>query len=339
MNRGSQEAAALRKPFGELTNLRCPPHELEGDSGRTGCHDRFPGVVVASGPSTSNLHSLRVTQANRRVVSDPVHGIKERRKFLDPIVEVEDERGNEERPTPGLRVRFRSKSVAAAIPSFLQARGHTPATGGSDSHDQAEDLSLESSASILEAHAEEDNAKDVDDGMNTEELLRDFEEAFYSPLPPSTLRQVPYNEPTRRRIKSILGAIDPESHSTPAAVKPNAAPRRVSSSPPAHLSPSEPPYHPFDNPPSKGIGMPRPKPFTTSFLAPQTHKVSRGQLVVLPSRTLLVDFREGERRQGRQGVEVLIISPDGEEVRIVPHVLAASVTHHPFRLVCSVPRT
>jgi hypothetical protein len=151
MNRGSQEAAVLRKPFGELTNLRRPPHELEGDSGRTSYRDRFPDVVVASGPSTSSLPSLRVTQANRRVVSDPVYGIKERRKFLDPIVEVEDERGNEERPTPGLRVRFRSKSVAAAIPSFLQARGHTPAAGDSDSRDQAEDLSLESSVSILEA--------------------------------------------------------------------------------------------------------------------------------------------------------------------------------------------
>ena len=323
---------ALRKPFVDLTNLRHPPHELEGGNGRTSYRDR------SGGSSTSNLPPLRAAQTNRRVVSDPVHGIKERRKFLDPIVEVEDERGNEERPTPGLRVRFRSKSVAAAIPSLLQARDHSPATGGSDPHDQAEGLSLEDSVSILEARAEEENAKDVDDGMNTEELLRDFEEAFYSPPPPSTLRQVPYNEPTRR-IKSILGAIDPESHSTPAVVKPNAAPRRVSSSPPAYLPPSEPPCHPFDNPPSKGIGMPRPKPFTTSFLPPQTHKVSRGQLVILPSRTLLVDFREGERRQGRQGVEVLIISPDGEEVRIVPRVLAAPVTHHPFRLVCSAPRT
>ena len=54
---------------------------------------------------------------------------------------------------------------------------------------------------------------------------------------------------------------------------------------------------------------------TTRFLKPQTYKVSRGQLVVLPSGSLLVDFREGERRKGRSGKEVLIVTSDGSRVR------------------------
>lgn len=52
----------------------------------------------------------------------------------------------------------------------------------------------------------------------------------------------------------------------------------------------------------------------TLRLKPQTHKISQGQLVVLPSKRLLVDFREGERRKGRQGKEVLVISSDGTTV-------------------------
>jgi hypothetical protein len=156
-------------------------------------------------------------------------------------------------------------------------------------------------------------SKGMDD-KNTEGLLSDLEEALHSPPPSPTLRQAALDEPTRR-IKSIIDTLVPESHSTPAALKYNTVPRHVSSSP-IELPPSEPPRHPFDNPPSRGTEVPRPKPFTTFFLPPQTHRVTRGQLVVLPSRTLLVDFREGERRQGRQGVEVLTISPDGEEVNI-----------------------
>lgn len=61
-----------------------------------------------------------------------------------------------------------------------------------------------------------------------------------------------------------------------------------------------------------GIG--RSGSLNTHRLKPQTHKVSRGQLVVLPSRSLLVDFREGERRKGGKGREVMVISGDGGTV-------------------------
>ena len=54
---------------------------------------------------------------------------------------------------------------------------------------------------------------------------------------------------------------------------------------------------------------------STRLLKPQTYKVSYGQLVVLPSGGLLVDFREGERRKGRSGKEVLVTSADGYNVR------------------------
>lgn len=55
-------------------------------------------------------------------------------------------------------------------------------------------------------------------------------------------------------------------------------------------------------------------PLTTDLLKPKTHKVTQGQVVVLPSRSLLVDLREGERRKRKRGDEVLVISPDGERV-------------------------
>ncbi|KAI0630156.1 kinase-like domain-containing protein [Trametes polyzona] len=61
---------------------------------------------------------------------------------------------------------------------------------------------------------------------------------------------------------------------------------------------------------------------STHRLKPQTHKVSRGQLVVLPSRALLVDFREGERRKGGKGREVIVVSADGHTIQVydAPHL-------------------
>ena len=316
-DRGNRKIAPTRKPFGDLVNPRHPLSHLKGNSDRANHQGYSSDVVFAAGLSTSIQPPLRTRQASRRVVSDPVYGTKERRKFLDPIEEVENEPENEERPTPGLRVRFRSKSVNVVVPKFLQAGSNAPTTGDSESHIQVEGSLLERSVGSLEVVSKGEMIKGMEDEMNTEELLRDFEEAFHSPLSSSILKRTVPNEPARQ-IKSILDAVVPESHSTPPAVKPN--PRPVSS-PPTLLPPSEPLYHPFDDPPSKGIGAPRPKLFNTSFLPPQAHKVARGQLVILPSRTLLVDFREGERRQGRQGVEVFTVSPNGEEVQCPPYVL------------------
>lgn len=62
------------------------------------------------------------------------------------------------------------------------------------------------------------------------------------------------------------------------------------------------------------VGTTHPSPFTTRLLKPQTHKSVYGQLTILPSRSLLVDFREGERRRGKKGDYVFVIDPDGVEV-------------------------
>ncbi|KZT73741.1 hypothetical protein DAEQUDRAFT_807948 [Daedalea quercina L-15889] len=61
---------------------------------------------------------------------------------------------------------------------------------------------------------------------------------------------------------------------------------------------------------------------STAYLSPQTHKVAHGQLVILPSKSLLVDFREGDRRRGKRGNEVLLISPGGATIQVysAPHL-------------------
>jgi hypothetical protein len=56
------------------------------------------------------------------------------------------------------------------------------------------------------------------------------------------------------------------------------------------------------------------EPLSTSLLPPKTHKLSCGQLVILPSASVLVDFREGERRKGKKGDEVMVVSPNGDQV-------------------------
>lgn len=74
--------------------------------------------------------------------------------------------------------------------------------------------------------------------------------------------------------------------------------------------PSLPPYvHP--------IPIPRtspPKALQVAPLLPQTHKTANGQLVILPSRYLMVDLREGDRRAGGRGDRIICVSPEGQEV-------------------------
>lgn len=43
--------------------------------------------------------------------------------------------------------------------------------------------------------------------------------------------------------------------------------------------------------------------------------MAHGQITVLLSKSLVVDLREGERRIGRKGDEVLVIDADGGRVR------------------------
>ncbi|KZP33580.1 kinase-like protein [Athelia psychrophila] len=70
------------------------------------------------------------------------------------------------------------------------------------------------------------------------------------------------------------------------------------------------------------IGMSRPTSISVSSLRPQTHKIAHGQLTILQSRSLLIDFREGERRKGNKGREVLLVNMDGSQIEVhsAPHL-------------------
>ncbi|TRM63926.1 kinase-like domain-containing protein [Schizophyllum amplum] len=70
------------------------------------------------------------------------------------------------------------------------------------------------------------------------------------------------------------------------------------------------------------IGTVRPSPSTTHLMAPKSHKALHGHVTVLPSRSLLVDFREAERRRNLKGNTVLLVSPDGLDVKVysAPHL-------------------
>jgi polo-like kinase 4 len=63
------------------------------------------------------------------------------------------------------------------------------------------------------------------------------------------------------------------------------------------------------------VGTMRPIQFNILGLNSQTHKTAYGQVAILPSRALLVDFRESQRRKGFKGDEVILIGSDGSKVR------------------------
>lgn len=80
------------------------------------------------------------------------------------------------------------------------------------------------------------------------------------------------------------------------------------------------------------------EPLSTSLLPPKTHKLAGGQLAILPSRSVLVDFREGERRKGRKGEEVMVVSPNGDQVGLC--LLASrNLTQKHRRFIYSAPLT
>jgi hypothetical protein len=75
---------------------------------------------------------------------------------------------------------------------------------------------------------------------------------------------------------------------------------------------------PVTSPATISVGTTRPVPFSSILLPPRNHKTLHGQVTVLPSHSLLVDFRESERKRGKKGDEVLVIDPAGIQVRILP---------------------
>jgi polo-like kinase 4 len=61
--------------------------------------------------------------------------------------------------------------------------------------------------------------------------------------------------------------------------------------------------------------------FTTSPLPSQMHKMVHGQITIQPSRSLVIDLREGERRRGQKGDEVLVVNADGGMVRTLVYII------------------
>lgn len=101
--------------------------------------------------------------------------------------------------------------------------------------------------------------------------------------------------------KPSVQAFTPEKDGIPSHTHPTPVAREAS--------------HPTDGnsntPPGPGL-----TPLNTAYLSPKMHKLTSGNVTVLPSKALLVDFREGERRKGRKGDRVLVISSDGGTVRL-----------------------
>jgi hypothetical protein len=81
------------------------------------------------------------------------------------------------------------------------------------------------------------------------------------------------------------------------------------------------------------------EPLSTSLLPAKTHKLAGGQLAILPSRSVLVDFREGERRKGRKGDEVMVVSANGDQVSLFPPALSRNLTQKYRRFIYSAPLT
>ncbi|KAJ7069839.1 kinase-like domain-containing protein [Mycena amicta] len=81
------------------------------------------------------------------------------------------------------------------------------------------------------------------------------------------------------------------------------------------------------------VGTTRPVPFTTDSLTPESHKTAHGNVTILPSRSLLVDFREAERRRGQKGTEVLLIDSQGLKVEVyaAPHLSVPCCLAEPIK--------
>ncbi|KAH0586347.1 hypothetical protein H2248_007588 [Termitomyces sp. 'cryptogamus'] len=84
--------------------------------------------------------------------------------------------------------------------------------------------------------------------------------------------------------------------------------------------------------PTLPIGTERPTPLNTQSMTCQIHKTIYGQITVLPSHSLLVDFRESQRRKGFKGDEVFLIDPDGLKVSVysAPHLSSPSCLIEPI---------
>ncbi|KAL1754155.1 hypothetical protein FB107DRAFT_216357 [Schizophyllum commune] len=135
----------------------------------------------------------------------------------------------------------------------------------------------------------------------------------------------PSDKPTLVEVKPTQPPMHfaPQAHS--AATKP-VVPHRAQLLPTAPFRDLQPTTEPLP------IGTVRPTPFSTHLMAPKSHKALHGQVTVLPSRSLLIDFREAERRRGAKGTVVLVVSADGRRIKVysAPHLSAPCCLTEPL---------
>ena len=130
------------------------------------------------------------------------------------------------------------------------------------------------------------------------------------------------------------GAPDPSSRSPPPfGFPPDPTPCKLDARPRSSAHITEPPLINETATPVPRTNIP--KCFQVPPLFPQTHKIACGQIVVMASRCLLVDLREGERRVGGRGNFVLCINPDGREVSKVCELRACAECSSDQSLRCS----
>lgn len=110
------------------------------------------------------------------------------------------------------------------------------------------------------------------------------------------------------RLQALIA--EAEMKGPPPPLAENSPPRERRRSLPKQSQP------PKDSAVNIEVGSTRPVPFNTTLLNPKTHKTAYGQITVLQSRSLLVDFRECQRRAGRKGNTVFVVNPTGIEARL-----------------------
>ncbi|KAI5896605.1 uncharacterized protein SCHCODRAFT_02569377 [Schizophyllum commune H4-8] len=126
--------------------------------------------------------------------------------------------------------------------------------------------------------------------------------------------------------KLTLAEVEPAQPTTAYAPQAHSATpsHRIQSTVPSR--PAQPVHSPLP------IGTVRPTLFSTHLMAPKSHKALHGQVTVLPSRSLLIDFREAERRRGAKGTTVLVVGGDGERIKVysAPHLSAPCCLTEPL---------
>lgn len=155
-----------------------------------------------------------------------------------------------------------------------------------------------SNALLIRDHAQNDQAGFEFSSLTGDELKAD------------RLQTSNHKQSTSFAERLQIFAHNPEQNALKEASEPNCEVKHI---PPLHATKSQ---------PGLPIGTSRPLPFNTSLLNPKTHKSANGQITILPSRSLLIDFRENERRRGMKGDDVLLVDSTGTMIKIykAPHL-------------------